>query len=296
MVRLVFMVNIHPNEAFAINVAMHARRELAKIGFRVYVEGRDKIPEKPKGNEIVWVKVPFGETMMGAVAKGREQGKFEPKELTDIDQRFAGKKSRLAREYSAWALYDFHCTSADWNFWNRPEKPDFTIETRGKEGNAIMKLVEIKGYYQDLPKRHLERSKARVELPYMRHDERQQPIDHSHYFTKTTSVEMALEAGVTAKALGKEIAKRIQRHISSPKWAVEKMETGIVPREVTRAAVQRKKFKKQGVRVAAADKETVVEQFMHMMALRNRNRRNRKTKLHSENVRPRHRMPGRRRR
>jgi hypothetical protein len=114
-VRLLFVVNEHPNEAFGISTARETAKELQKQGFRLLVDGRDKIPKAPRGKEIVFVKVKAAETLLGRMVKnlplrtkGQKKSGADPNWFWTMTRNFEIRGAK-AKEYNPTAIYSFHC-------------------------------------------------------------------------------------------------------------------------------------------------------------------------------------------
>lgn len=81
MTRILFVVNMHPNEAFAISVANQTARQLQKKRLQTI-----KIPEKPTGDEVILAKVKPEDTLLGriprVVPKARRRRQIRKRPLT----------------------------------------------------------------------------------------------------------------------------------------------------------------------------------------------------------------------
>jgi len=190
MARIVFVVNQHPTEAFSASVAVETAKHLRKAG-----------------HEIVWEKIKPGETMLGAVLRPRGKKKFSERKLTDIEQNINQRILTMLEKNKADLLYDFHATPPENVLWKKKHtgaEHDYSFdgEYHGEQGRT----VEVKAYYQSLPKRILRKIEQRMPevVGTFRMD----------YFSKVTSPKLTRQAGLTKEEFGKAIAERIQRQIA----------------------------------------------------------------------------------
>jgi len=205
MAKILFIVNEHPNEAFAISVA----RETEKI-------------LKETGNEVVWYKIPFKETVLGKVMANPNM-KITRETLLNALAKSYERAEKLIKKYRSNFTYDFHTTTHNNPFWwtsSRKKRCDFHIALSEMRGSPFS-IVEIKAHYKNMPRRHLK--KGAIEIP-----------PHSlgeTYLRKTTSQKLMRRKGLTPEEFGKAIAQRIEGHITAWKKKLElRNERASIPR------------------------------------------------------------------
>ena len=191
MPRILFVVNEHPNEAFAISVA----RETAKL-------------LRAKGQEIIWKKFPFRETMLGRALK-EDAAKVIFPAFLDSTHRARLIQGWIRQENPS-LVYKFHCTPAEHAYWAEvnPGK-DFVIEADSEPNRAFEKpsfLIEIKAKFAKFPERVLRKVGAPVDGTYMN------GVVWAPYLTITTSQQLSRKAGLTPEKFGKAIARVIGMH------------------------------------------------------------------------------------
>ncbi|GEM_PF-2810770 len=187
MARILFIVNDHPNEAFAITVAKRTAEQL-----------------KAAGQELIWVKVPAEETLLGRVIRGKPLGKETSFQWTQIRPKERAKK--LIEEKKPAVVYNFHCTPAENIHWKQTNA-DYTIVPHLEWKGIQLMVVEIKAQYKKIPERALRHIKK-----YSR------KIDESskkRYLESTTSHRQTLQAGLTPEEFGKAIAIRISKDVQA---------------------------------------------------------------------------------
>jgi hypothetical protein len=202
MAKILFIVNEHPNEAFAISVARETAKRL-----------------KAAGREIVWVKTGIKDTLLGRALKNPNAKVSERTSGLIYNRRFA-KLSELIQKYGPCSVYDFHCTPPDDILWRAGKSeisPDFHISRYGKDS---VNVVEIKAYYRKLPERILQRTeKARQSFPA-----------GAHYLEETTSQALTRQKGLMPKEFGKAIAKTIAQITRAGRKPGILIDAGVVKR------------------------------------------------------------------
>ncbi len=197
MTRIMFVVNQHPYEAFAISVARETAKQFSSQGFKILRNEKDKISEKPIGNELIWCKIKSQETFFGArLRSAKTQFFIHEKEL----ELGGGEKAikKWIDDYNPLIVYSFHCTPKSDRFWSWVGNADFVIEKFQKarslqiKGNRI-KAIEIKAKYKLLP------NQIRGLNPY---------------FGYATSHQDTIKTGLRPEELGKEIAMAINLEIT----------------------------------------------------------------------------------
>lgn len=228
MARLLFIVNDHPNEAFAISSAWDAAMELQGQGFRLFVLGKDEIPEKAKGNEIIIAKVSPKETLLGRAQRGlpvtrgkNSMGKNAAWFWTHTVP--IERAQRLAMQRNADITYSFHCTEAEGII------SDFAFlewyPSKKKQRRIPLRLVEIKAHYKRMPGNPL----GKIKDPWYHRDFGNASL--GHYLQETTSHPLTIAAGLTPEGYGKAIAEQIQKDVELHKRG-KKLEPlfGSIPR------------------------------------------------------------------
>ena len=194
MAKLLFIVNEHPNEAFSISAARETARVL-----------------KQAGNEIVWYKVPLKETVLGKVMTNPKMKVTEELFIEDLKNSYE-RIEKLAKKHKPDRVLNFHATPHDDPFWKgkgRKSRGDFTISSSGYYSGKVL-TIEVKAHYKKMPERHLKKinfTDPKKTIYY----------NCEQYITETTSQKITRQEGLTPKAFGKAIAKRIQEHIKTGK-------------------------------------------------------------------------------
>jgi hypothetical protein len=138
--KVLFIVNEHPNEAFAIIVARETAKLLRKVGYTVD-----------------WKKINAKDTVLGAILKSGKERKFSEADLYHIN---TGMQCRAVwnamRESKASAVYRFHCTEPGSEMWKGDGGSDFKIMHFDYEPSFLVQLVEIKAFSKPMPKRILD--------------------------------------------------------------------------------------------------------------------------------------------
>lgn len=130
MTRLLFIVNEHPDEAFAISAARETARQLQSQGFRLFTLGKDSIPAEPQGNEIVWAKVRPEDTLLGTVIrKAPTASRYNSTTAARLDDLRYKIAEKIIAENRTEYNYSFHCTQQGHHFGG-VKRADFTIEPR----------------------------------------------------------------------------------------------------------------------------------------------------------------------
>lgn len=213
MARILFVVNQHPNEAFAITVA----RETAKL-------------LRKAGHEIIWKKFKAEETMLGtALKKGK---KIESKKITNIINQQNKIISGLAKRKKPDLTYNFHCTPHKSSFWaatRKRKEADFAIlKNSNIEGVKGLRLIEIKAHYKKMPKSII--AKGPTKFPLVR-----------KYFKKTTSHILTRKASLHPENYAKAIAAKIKQQIrTGTTKARGKIRHRLVKKSATRSRVRRR--------------------------------------------------------
>ncbi len=205
MAKILFIVNDHPNEAFAISVAREAAKRL-----------------RADGHEIVWKMTNPKDTVLGKVLKNPNM-EVKAKTFIDAQRGTYDRMGRLIQKHNPKVTSNFHATPHDDPLWTDPRKPaaDFEISYSKLHGRTVM-FIEVKARYTKLPKRHLE--KGRIAIPA------HSPYHGAgHYLREGTSQQLTREMGLTPEILGTVIAKRIENRARRPKTFPQN-ERGTVPR------------------------------------------------------------------
>jgi len=219
MAKLLFIVNEHPNEAYAISAA----RETAKM-------------LKQTGNEIVWHKVPFKETVLGKVMANPKMKIDEKLFTVDLKNSYE-RIERLAKKYKPDRVLNFHATPHDDPFWKGKggkSHGDFAISSSGRYSGKVL-TIEVKACYKSMPERHLKKidfTDPKRVIYY----------NCEHYIKETTSQKLTRQEGLTPKAFGKAIAKRIETHIKTGK-PYQFIERGLIRKKAKKATAKRARRK-----------------------------------------------------
>lgn len=215
MVRLVFVVNEHPNEAFGISTARETAKELQKQGFKLLVEGKNKISNTPQGNEIVLVKVKAAKTLLGRMLKGlpiktreQKQSGADPNWYWTYRHNF-DTRAKKAKKYKPTAIYTFHCAPQGDNVYFNKGRVDYQIATYEQipiGGRFVpTKVIELKTVQKRIPIRPAMRIKKHLELKTIN--------TATRYLTHTTSNALTRKAGLTPEVFGKSLAKKISNEV-----------------------------------------------------------------------------------
>ncbi|MDP2973542.1 MAG: hypothetical protein Q8N60_00680 [Candidatus Diapherotrites archaeon] len=200
MAKILFIVNEHPTEAFAISVAREAAERL-----------------RAAGHTVVRKKVKFKDTLLGWILKN-PNAKLSERTIASIYDRWDTKVSKLIQKYGSASVYDFHCTQPDDKLWSAGRSgasPDFRI-------TPFMgcNVVEIKAHYRNLPERILQRTeKARKAVPSI-----------ARYLDRITSQALTRQKGLTPEEFGKAIAKTIDQRTRAARKPRTRPYKGIVKR------------------------------------------------------------------
>jgi hypothetical protein len=187
MARILFIVNEHLTEAFAIAVA----RETAKL-------------LRAKGHTVLWRKFKPEDTVLGTIIKSAEGKKFSRKKLEEIYHKWSEKVvDAFISETKPDIAYNFHTSpkNAFWGDYSRGIEPaDFIIE-REKRFTPKLQTVEIKAIEKRLPKRTLDKvNKKAPKSWYLR----------EYYLEKNASQRLTREKGLHPENFAKEIATIIE--------------------------------------------------------------------------------------
>ncbi len=129
MAKILFIVNVHPTESFAMVVAKRVKEILEK-----------------QGHEIIWKKIAFENTGLAKALKKDAVGEMKAEQGTITNM------SRWVREYKPDIAYDFHSTPHESGSWG---DFDYHIAPYSRRGLGNIKLVEVKAVYKKLPERIL---------------------------------------------------------------------------------------------------------------------------------------------
>jgi hypothetical protein len=201
MVRLMFIVNEHPNEGFAISCAKRIAEELQRKGFRIYVEGKDKIPKKTNADEIIWIKTNPNETVTGKPLKMSE-GTLDAADFRKIEENNLRTGNKKMKEYEIDLGYRFHTSPKRYFEANIPFNRDY--EAR-RDDDTKVTAIEIKAIYRDMPAQIIDRIRKHTTPYYLQRN--------GLYTTKTTSNALNRKNGLTPEEYGKEIAKKILEEV-----------------------------------------------------------------------------------
>ena len=193
MAKIIFVVNAHPDEAFAIGVA----RRTAKL-------------MQAEGHEVIWVKAPFAISGMGRVLQAKK-GKLKREHLGDEHWPYLLKE--LFEKSKADLLYDFHCTPNDHAIWERkyPGK-NVLFEQQWKQfGLRNLVTVEIKAAYIPLPQGLKKRIDEKMMAQGVDFFGRSIPYKE-RYLEHTSSVSETKKIGILPNTCAQEIATQIMQH------------------------------------------------------------------------------------
>lgn len=218
MAKIMFIVNEHPNEAFAITVARKTAEILRK-----------------KGNEILWHKVEPEHTILGKVSKTTkkiELGSTDSySKLLTMNEK-AKEESlnevvKVVREKNPAFIYRFHCTGEPAAVWRDHGNADLSIEEDNSWGrellNRPLRVIEIKAVYKPIAKKMRKRINAAFakgpkakagdgQRFYTWIDERDL---YEQYLTKTTSQGLSRTQGLAPEEFARSIAENILKDIES---------------------------------------------------------------------------------
>lgn len=222
MAKFLFIVNEHPNEAFAISVARETAKRL-----------------KAAGHNVVWKKIKFKNTVLGKVWKSHEM-KVKGEIFQDAIGKSYERAEKLIKGHKPDFMYDFHACPHGDPFWtsSRKAKGDFAMKLGELFGKPFT-VVEVKAYYKKMPKRHLKKGKLEGLAPqFMKYA--------AHYLRETTSQKLTMQRGLTPEEFGKAISQRIEGHVRA--WE-EKLALGSERALIPRVASKRKSRARKFVRV-----------------------------------------------
>ena len=204
--RVLFVLNVHPNESFAIACAQEAKKALEKSGINVGV-----------------FKFHPDETIFRA-ARDKSLPNNNPNGqdfLLETSAKLDEKVLRIAKSRNAALVYEFHCTPSDSGYWknyncksgrweNRNE--DFVICRRNFEREGpFVRTVEIKAFYEPLPSR------------VIRETARKFPTLDKTYFARqsaesSTKLALGLERGELGKAIARVVFKEFKNVKNKAFW------------------------------------------------------------------------------
>ncbi len=183
MARVLFIVNEHPNEAFAISVA----RETAKL-------------VRAAGHTVAWRKVPREATYLGVILDADRALSHEDvvrrKKTAEVVEGFH-------KEVKPELTYKFHCTPHDELLWRKSykrAKADFSIRGGRRKDGTHSYTVEMKAVYKPFPKRLDDRITSKTDGWAIR---------RASYLEKTTSQSKTRELGLDPEKFAERIAKVI---------------------------------------------------------------------------------------
>jgi len=183
MARILFVVNEHANEPFAIPVA----RETAKL-------------LRAKGHTVFVRKTPKNVTSLG-ILLGAEKMKLGMAHSLSHDKLDA-QLDNFERETRPNIVYSFHCTPSDSPHWKNlgmKTEHDWDIGRypRSKEG-ICYRTVELKAIYKDLP------PKLRKKLGKISGGETK---EKTKYFSRTASVPESIKQRLIPGKFARQISK-----------------------------------------------------------------------------------------
>jgi len=198
MARILFIVNEHLDEAFAISVA----RETAKL-------------LKKAGHVVIWRKFKPEETALGAILKSKKGTKFSKDKLERIHLKLPDAKiQQFINETKPELTYRFHCSPPEEGVW----KGQFAgLESRCYAHYEIsheidtpknIQLVEIMAYYKRLPRRISRKIKETAPS---------KPNSLKGYLARTTSQQLTKKAGLHPELFAETIAPKIEEQIENLK-------------------------------------------------------------------------------
>jgi hypothetical protein len=205
MAKILFIVNDHPNEAFAISVAREAAKWLRKAG-----------------HNMIWEMTDPNDTVLGKVLKNPNM-KVTGKTFLEAQHQSYERMGKLILKHKPKITYNFHTSPHDDPLWTDPRKTpaDFDI-THSKSHGKTWMFVEIKAHYKKLPERHLSKGIIAIAAhsPY---------YGSAHYLREGTSQQLTRKMGLAPEILGRMIAERIENHLRNPK-VLQHHERGTFPR------------------------------------------------------------------
>ncbi|MFA6269121.1 MAG: hypothetical protein WCW13_01705 [archaeon] len=210
MVKVLFVVNYHPNEPFAISVAKHAAEEL-----------------KRQGIEVTTMKVPFAETHFGQLMKTGV-----PQKPSEMDTKEGKLIDKYQAKTGADLVYTFHAAEPnhmDFEVHFRTKKPtyDFYVSPHLSEEHAIGHyaspekkgrrfVVENKAEFIDFPPQ----VKAKVDAKLHNHYPAEMDSPYSlnnpfrdWYLSRTSSLQKSKASGLDPAEFGLQIAKVVKFHV-----------------------------------------------------------------------------------
>lgn len=215
MTRLLFIVNEHPNEAFAISAA---RETAKKLGFRLIVADSKTILPRAKGNEIVWYKVRPEETLMGRVVRhrggqkiGEKEAKFWTGNELNARSKFRNitasnaKAMKLIGNLKPDMVYDWHA-----EFWRPNPHWDFQVRTVSDLATKVpFRVVEVGAVFPVAPDSVLEKAE-KATTPEVR-----KKWVTANYLAEVTSGKLTRKVGLTPKKYATEISRIIRQEIKT---------------------------------------------------------------------------------
>ncbi len=208
MAKILFAVNEHPDEAFAISVAKITKKIL-----------------ETAGHEVVWHKVKAKDTALGALLKAKKGKKFTDAELDKISKKARQSVLKVRDFVKPDITYDFHCSPHDAKWWalngaGNPRRADYEIFYRNPKGD--FRIIELKAHYKKLPKQIQKKistaTSARIST-------------HEIYLTQTTSQHLTRNIGLNPKTFAQKISKKINQQIQMQQKRIEPSNVhGTIPR------------------------------------------------------------------
>ena len=195
MAKILFIVNQHPNEAFATAVANETAKLLRK-----------------KGHIIIWKKFKAENTALGRILKTPEGKK---RTLKRIRHRHNEKSHRTINQWiksiKPDRTYNFHCTPSESPLWKPYEQAYSNIKISPADfimtGHART-LIEIKAAYKEFPKEVQEKIQKiwpkTASLGY---------FHSSEYLRRTTSMQLSRKSGLHPENFAEKISKEIGMEI-----------------------------------------------------------------------------------
>lgn len=193
MARILFIVNEHPNEAFAISVAKEAAKRL-----------------RAGGHNVIMEKIRPEETMLGRVLKRQSKSELSWEDVSHIENNKKIIVDLHIQKHNPDISYTFHCTPHTEGHWKHYRHDDFTIQDSADMGERL-NVIEIKARYKNIPRRTL--NNIMPKLPKEGWN-----VPRANYFLETTSQKLTRNAGLTPEKLGRAIAGMVNGRLEFMKF------------------------------------------------------------------------------
>ncbi|MEI7960823.1 MAG: hypothetical protein WCI04_00655 [archaeon] len=199
--KVLFILNVHPNESFAIACAQEAKKALEKSGINVGVF-------KFRPDETIF-RAARDKSLPDNNPNGQDF-------LVKTSEKLDKKVLRIAKSRKATLVYEFHCTPSDSGYWkhynyklgqseNRNE--DFVIYRRNFEREGpFVRTVEIKAFYEPLPPRVIRNI-----------DQKFSNLDKTYFARQSAESSTKLALGLVRGELGRAIARLVFKELKNVK-------------------------------------------------------------------------------